>query len=214
MDDKNLLGKERVRRIRREVEQIHWEGGGFWGFVVYRTTYSPESASVFPRIMDVLGSFIKKDIYSELVPEGRIGNPQPNPENLDPTPNDEVCARYAPIVMDDPRLDGASLDTVRAHFESWVDGKGKRDRWNMYRLCMVIDNEVLQVLKDVPLAEEYERAPDSPDPYVKFVEAWPDTDVGPPDYEGWITCPIDCLYNLWDMMDDGSNMGIWACDDD
>lgn len=212
MDDEDLSPAERARPIRRHIRQLNRRRGeeDTRGYVIYRTTYTPESASAFPRIMEVLESYIKAEIDRELESSRR------KIENPDLTPNNEVSARYVPVIMDDPCFDGASIDSVRAHFESWVEGRNKRDRWNMYRMCMVIDDEVFQLLKDMPYTEESDL--DALDKwYVKLVEPWADIPNGPPDYEGWIKWSIFLLYRFWDLMDDGAEMSdyfgdeIYAC---
>lgn len=40
--------------------------------------------------------------------------------------------------------------------------------------------------------------------YVKVVEAWPETDIAAPGYEGWMRWPVYYLYELWDSMGDGA----------
>jgi hypothetical protein len=115
---------------------------------------------------------------------------------------------------DSQTLDGATIEDVRSHFESWVEGQGQRDRWNEYRVCMIIDEEILQLLNKVPLAEEHAEmhglycVKEAKEWYVKVIEAFPDPEEieGVEEYEGWKDCSIYALVRLWHSTDDAINM--------
>jgi hypothetical protein len=85
---------------------------------------------------------------------------------------------------------------------------------------MVIDEEILQLLNEVPSAEEHAEMHDLycteeiQKWYVKVVEAFPDPEEieEVEEYDGWMKCSIYALVRLWDSMDDGINMVDLFCD--
>lgn len=66
----------------------------------------------------------------------------------------EDWPKHRSMIMEDPaQFQGASLDGIRTHFETWVDAQGMRDKWTKFRMCIIIDEESLQTLKDGTVAE-------------------------------------------------------------
>ncbi|CAI7575832.1 unnamed protein product [Penicillium discolor] len=128
----------------------------------------------------------------------------------DPTnkPN-KICAKYRSTIVQDPaEFNGASLEAIRAHFEAWVESQGMRDRWTKWRMCMIIDEESLQTLKGTSAeALENESPYHSDDELrcVKVLEAFPETDQYDT-FPGWMRCWTRCLWDLWMMMGDASEM--------
>jgi hypothetical protein len=117
--------------------------------------------------------------------------------------------------MEDSQIfNGATIEDVRSYFESWVEGQGQRDKWNKYRVCMVINEEIIQLLNEVPSAEEHVEMhglycmKEIKEWYVKVVEAFPDPDETEDveEYKGWMNCSIYALLRLWISMDDAINM--------
>ncbi|KAL5364458.1 hypothetical protein BJX96DRAFT_157391 [Aspergillus floccosus] len=192
--------RDRHRESRRRLADLREET---WGWVVYRTTY--KSDAMFQRAIDIISSWIKRAVYRDLYDTYGVPNP-------DPTPNNQLWARHRlTIIEDSPVLDGASLDVVRSHFESWVEQKDRRDRWNKYRVCMVIDEETLELLVNkVPLAEAHAEMHGEgcvehlSEWYVKVLEPFPDFEDQNEDYEGWMNCSVYALVYLWDGLDDGT----------
>jgi hypothetical protein len=54
--------------------------------------------------------------------------------------------------------------------------KGMRDKWTKFRMCIIIDEESLQTLKDATVAETETENFHEPLRYVKVLEAFPDID--------------------------------------
>ncbi|KAK4867252.1 hypothetical protein LT330_000762 [Penicillium expansum] len=123
--------------------------GSTWGYVIYRTTYTPQSNVAFLRIIDLLNSYMKHGLYSECVSSG--SNPQTNTELAS---YHEIWAQHRPIIMNHPKFDGASIDSIRAHFRRWADLQEDQGISTQYRMCMVIDEESLQTLLDAPPLQE------------------------------------------------------------
>lgn len=161
----------KTRKLLRDICSHHLSADGTpgWGYIIYRTTYTPESTTLFPRVLTLLNNYIRAGIDRELHECKRN-----NMDNPDPLPNDEVWRLHRPTVLDDKaEFDGLSPDGVRAHFESWVDRLGfnaypepyhepwmdeegpLRPSWPRCRAFIVIDDEVLQLLADVPSEAEY-----------------------------------------------------------
>jgi hypothetical protein len=120
--------------------------------------------------------------------------------------SDQSWAKYrSTIVKDHAKFDGASLSTICTHFETWVDAQGKRDYWNKFRMCIMVDEESPQTLRD-GLMEDAEK-----DGYesrcVKILEAFPIVDSLDA-FHGWMTCWTHLLWDVWVMMGDDDKMRI------
>lgn len=167
-----------------------------WGYVIYRTTYSAESETLFPVAIRYIEACIKRSFLRD--------------HKEDPTnkPN-EICAKYRSTIVQDPaEFNRASLEAIRAHFEAWVESQGMRDCWTKWRMCMIIDEESLQTLKGTSAeALENESPYHSDDELrcVKVLEAFPETDQYDT-FPGWMRCWTWCLWDLWMMMGDASEM--------
>ncbi|CAG8921027.1 unnamed protein product [Penicillium salamii] len=177
-----------------------------WGFVIYRTTYSVESDILFPDAIRFIEGCIKREFFAET---------KGYPANQDI----EVWAKHRSTIVQDPaQFDGASLETIRAHFEAWVEAEGMRDDWTKWRMCMIIDEESLQTLKGAPVEAVEDGTLDCPDDevrYVKVLEAFPIVDRYDT-FPGWMKCWPFVLFDLWSMMGDGQEMRVSFCrvDDD
>jgi hypothetical protein len=200
----NQITLDRSRQSRQILADVRERRQESWGWVVYRTTYKSDPA--FGKAISIINSWIKREVYQDMHTMGL--------QDADPTPNNELWACHRLTIMEDPeRLNGASIRDVRSHFESWVEGQGMRDRWNKYRVCMMIDDEVLELLvNEVPLAEEHKEmhgvryVEEINTWYVKVIEAFPEADEGDEDYEGWMKCSLYTMVRLWSSMGDATNM--------
>lgn len=134
-----------------------------WGYVIYRTTYSAESDTLFPDAIRYIEACIKQAFFQE------------NKEDPTNEPN-EIWAKHRSTIVQDPaQFNGASLEAIRAHFEAWVNAQDMRDDWTKWRMCMIIDEESLQTLKGPSVeALENERPENSDDQLrcVKVLEAF------------------------------------------
>jgi hypothetical protein len=176
-----------------------------WGYVIYRTTYSAESDTLFPDAIRYIEACIKQAFFQE------------NKEDPTNEPN-EIWAKHRSTIVQDPaQFNGASLEAIRAHFEAWVNAQGMRDNWTKWRMCMIIDEESLQTLKGTSVeALENERPENSDDELrcVKALEAFPHTDQYDK-FPGWMRCWTHALWDLWAMMGDGDEMRqLFDCIDD
>lgn len=65
----------------------------------------------------------------------------------DPAIYEGIWAQHSLTIIENAtQLDGVSIDSIRARFEEWVDAQGQHDKFNKYRMCIVIDEECLQTL--------------------------------------------------------------------
>ncbi|EKV05212.1 hypothetical protein Pdw03_8917 [Penicillium digitatum] len=123
--------------------------GSTWGYVIYRTTFTPHSNAAFLRIVDLLNSYMKHGLCSECVSSGNN-----TPTKTELTFYHELWAQHSSVIMNHPRFDRASIDSVRVHFRRWVDTQENQGLSTQYRMCMVIDEESLQTLLDTPPPQE------------------------------------------------------------
>lgn len=114
--------------------------GSTWGYVIYRTTYTPRSNAAFLQIVDLLNSYIKHGLYSEY--SSSENNP---PKDTDLALYHEIWAQHRSIIMNHPSFDGASVASIRAHFQRRMVTQEDQGHCTQYRICMVIDEESLQM---------------------------------------------------------------------
>jgi hypothetical protein len=87
-----------------------------WGYTIYRTTYTPQSHTAFPRIVDLTTAYIKDGFYKDYRSCLRYNR---RADEFNRTPFDEIWAKYKPRVVEDAsQFDGVSLEQVRAHFKA------------------------------------------------------------------------------------------------
>lgn len=159
------------------------ESEATWGYMIYRTTYTSQSDTAFPRFIDLLNTCIKDQLFSEYALAQKNKS-----ERAEPTPYLEIWARHRPIIMTDPaQFDEASIDSIRAHFESWVVLQEKRDHPTMYRTCILYDEESQQAFLDASLQEENNESRKKeihPIHYVKLITALSESDDD--EYDGFM----------------------------
>ncbi|KAL2817180.1 hypothetical protein BJX63DRAFT_386318 [Aspergillus granulosus] len=181
-----------------------------WGFVIYRTTYTPYSHQRFPQIVEILNSCIRSEIFTEYASYAYDIHGRP----IDCRAlYDLIWARHRPVIMDNPaKFNRISLEAVRSHFESWVGPEEDVDpnrQTAQTHACLVVDEEVLNVLSDVkPLPEDVSVEYLMPATWwVKSVEAYPDLEDDPLEvWDGTLKVPIRGLWHFWKMVDDPASM--------
>jgi hypothetical protein len=90
-----------------------------WGFVIYRTTYTPYSNRRFPQLVNLFSACIRRELFEEHASDrfDVTGRPIPDCRAM----YDLIWARHRPVIMDDPaKFEGMTLQAVRSHFEGWV----------------------------------------------------------------------------------------------
>ncbi|CAG8397363.1 unnamed protein product [Penicillium salamii] len=149
-------------------------GEAKWGYVIYRTTYTPQSDIFFPKIIALLNDNIKHELFAEC---GLTKKYQA--QNAKLTAYDEIWTHHLPILMENQaQFDNASIDSVQAHFRSWVHDMQQKDQNVLYPMCIVIDEESLQEFVDASFPDDHleEGRLNQPLRYVKVIKAFPAAD--------------------------------------
>ncbi|GKZ72958.1 hypothetical protein AnigIFM60653_002053 [Aspergillus niger] len=145
-----------------------------WGYTIYRTTFSAQADAAFPTILRYLDACIKKSLFSECASYSQ------DFPGVDPAIYEGIWARYQSTVIEDAaRFTGASIESVRDHFEAFVEGQDRRDLFNSDRMCIVIDEESLLTLLDASvegLEAEGSTHVHETTRFLKVLEAWPTVD--------------------------------------
>jgi len=179
--------------------------GSTWGYTLYRTTYTPESDAHWPSIIALLSSYIRSSIEFDLCapkihPEFYVGCAP-----CDPEPNRKVREMFRwDVVSNAAQFDGATIDDVRVHFRDRMARRPNDPHWK----CLVVDEEVFQLLKGRPLAKPDEV--DNEEAWIKAVDkSWrgPE-DSDRPGYEGWIGVQLGMLWEWW-ILAEGDPYEMW-----
>ncbi|KAI9875088.1 MAG: hypothetical protein M1830_008882 [Pleopsidium flavum] len=85
----------------------------------------------------------------------------------------EVVEKLDWVVMDDKdTLEGVGVETIRSHFEHWVDAHGKSDaKGSRYETCLLIDSASLQSVLNAPLLGSFEFHYNDASAYVTVMDA-------------------------------------------
>ncbi|OJJ70184.1 hypothetical protein ASPBRDRAFT_45481 [Aspergillus brasiliensis CBS 101740] len=174
-----------------------------WGYTIYRTTFSAQADAAFPAILRYLDTCIKKSLLSECASYSE------NSPGVDPAIYQGIRDKYQSTVIEDAaRFAGASMETVRDHFEAFVEGQNRRGLFNSDRMCIVIDEESLLTLLNASVEGLEAEGPShvhETTRFVKVLEAWPTVDQYDA-FPGWMKCSPRALWDLWKMMGDGEEM--------
>lgn len=183
-----------------------------WGYVIYRTTYTPVSDRVFPLALQTIHHHIRKAVLYDRAEAREILGVQ------DPLviSHDLLWPRYSSIIMDNcDNFNAIPLSSVRSHFESWMEGREREEMDSRieHGICLAIDDEVLRAFADararIPAGDGPVGADDALvdvdklDKWcVKTVEAWPELDEADDDYDGVMKARVRSLWDLWQRTTD------------
>lgn len=135
----------------RSTHHLHEavKSGATWGYVIYRTTYSPHSDAAFPQLIDQLTSCIQRDLFA---------TPDLYKDSISATDLsscNEIWAQYRPVIVaHQAQFDKASLTTIRSHFGSWIESLDQKSGPSLYRTCLVFDEESLQAFLNATVSSE------------------------------------------------------------
>jgi hypothetical protein len=93
--------RKEYHRIEESLDNNSIKSGAPWGFVVYRTVYSPSSDALWTRMLGLLRSTVAESLTLDNQPEL--------------LPHHELS-----VVEDEATLSGADSHTVRGMFRAWV----------------------------------------------------------------------------------------------
>lgn len=200
--------------VRGEISSSEYHGGDYtWGYRIYRTTYNqPNSDADFARAIEVLNEYMRAECFT-------YSKGHSTTEYVDGEANRQLWQRMKHDIVQDPDLlEGASASPeklLKLH-QDWVHtNPGARiTDSSYYRHFLVIDDEVINHLLQLPMPAEYEHT--IPTMYaVKLFDAWsnvpwdlydcdpvnePEEDAEDEDladYEGWFWMSAFELVHFW-----------------
>ncbi|KAL1858471.1 hypothetical protein Plec18170_002670 [Paecilomyces lecythidis] len=199
---------QRHRNIRNNLNAIptDWR----WGFVVYRTVYTPESDTIWPTAITKLEAYLFREIDRDLLwqpPSSWIWR-----EPINPTANAAVKSHMQNLYLNDQKqYNGLNIDAVRERFieltRSWAreDGSDVSNDGLKWEFCLIIDQDVLQSLVDAPEVVDMVAGHQVGSPgYIKVIDRSFSTTENPNfrdrnDYTGWMKASLNCLWMLYDL---------------
>ena len=122
-----------------------------WGFRIYRTTYArPDSDARFAKAIEVLNEYLRFACFSCVEKRHKDAPP------ADGKANEQLWTHLRnEIVEDRELLEGVSADPAKILelAQDWVhhDRKAQTQDSPRYRFCLVIDDEVIDHLLQLPL---------------------------------------------------------------
>ncbi|KFY01210.1 hypothetical protein O988_02861 [Pseudogymnoascus sp. VKM F-3808] len=183
--------REWTRPICRKLRSLHQPS---WGFTIFRTVCTPQSDVQFPLFLAKLDAYVKDSIDYELRPD-YLSGPSTEPP-FDSGPNEEMKRRYANDVIEDPSLDGASIDEVRDVFTKWLKDNGvdleMHQLYARHRVCIMVDEAVLNSVAAGP--EDPDQSYGLESVWVKVVEYLA---PGEQEWQGWLEVGLNALYYFW-----------------
>jgi hypothetical protein len=134
-----------------------------WGWVIFRTSYTPESGSLWPQAISLIHDWLSHKTRLSL----RKSHEEDDYE--------VTMTRLDNVLVSDPVLESASFDQLRLRFTDWLTTQDIDDEdgpLQRFKIFVVVDDFVLQSIKDAP-------GPDNKQatggqrllPYVKVVDA-------------------------------------------
>ncbi|OJJ52414.1 hypothetical protein ASPSYDRAFT_707830 [Aspergillus sydowii CBS 593.65] len=118
-----------VRRLASDLKSFPTSA---WGFVIYRTTYTPLSDREFPMVLQTINHHIRTALLAQRADaRNSLGDQDPLASSLD-----IIWPRFKTTIMDDRSRFSVLLSYVRSDFESWLRSQ-KRDCDNSdHNICL------------------------------------------------------------------------------
>jgi hypothetical protein len=133
-----------------------------WGWLIFRTSYTPESELLWPQAVSL--------IHDWLAHKTRLSLRKSHEED----DYEQTMTRLDNVLMEDPALESASFDQLRLHFTDWLTTQDTSDEdgpLQRFKIFVVIDDFVLQSIKDAPRPNTQATGRQRLLPYVKVVDA-------------------------------------------
>ncbi|RMJ21343.1 hypothetical protein PHISP_07783 [Aspergillus sp. HF37] len=184
--DQNRLA---AKFLRRSCNQS-WP----WGYVIYRTVYTPESDTHWSAALAKFNRYI----HYEIDAERRHGS-----EETDLYPERLVNDMYRNVVFSDKdRFDGASIEQIREHFNQWKEshefeaGVTYSGSLTRYNVCLIVDEKALSSL--VGSVEPGKREFRDPHGHCITVDSnYNGGDYDNPGYKGFMFVEGGCFWLLY-----------------
>ncbi|KAJ5742045.1 hypothetical protein N7533_011454 [Penicillium manginii] len=113
--------------------------GSPWGYIIYRTVYTPESEELWPIAMEKLTRLTFCEFEAEFK-NHHVNARNSRPERL-------VKEAHKNVIISDPDYwNGAGIETIRAHFAEYLRAAGEYKSIGTSRFggCLVIDERSLK----------------------------------------------------------------------
>lgn len=177
--------KDRKRTSVRFMGSFKWP----WGFIIYRTVYTPESDQVWSACLDQINSCVRWAID------------QHGAKYADQTPERILKETFKNVILQDQgRWDGSSVEQIRADFIAHLESIGSSigDEVPRSTVCLVIDDECLQSIVRSLDDAEHGGGSGAPMGFVGMID--PNYAEGQSycnmEYRGYMRVQIDWLYEL------------------
>lgn len=160
-----------------------------WGFIIYRTVYTPESDQVWSACLDKIEESVRRgiDVHGK--------------EYADQTPERILKETFQNVILEDrERWDGASLEQIRADFITHLESIGSYVGQENARstACLFIDETCLQSIRNTFDQPENNRGSRAPKGFMGIID--PHYAEGQSycnmQYRGFMRVEIDSLYEL------------------
>ncbi|KAJ5522028.1 hypothetical protein N7527_006143 [Penicillium freii] len=155
-----------------------------WGYIIYRTVYTPESEELWPIVMKRMAHQLNRGIECELDHPRELHGDESRPEQL-------IEESHKDVVISDPsRWDGASIEQVRGHFAVYLRKIKQEDysEESHFASCLVVDERSLKSI-----------AKDDRNGFVGVVDGRynPEERYDNPSYRGFMRVQIKALWDLY-----------------
>jgi hypothetical protein len=133
-----------------------------WGWVIFRTSYTPESGLLWPKAISL--------IHDWLAHKTRLSLRKSHEED----DYEETMTRLENVLMEDPALGSTSFDQLRLRFTDWLttqDTDNEDVPLQRFKNFVVVDDPVLKSIKDAPRPDTQATGRQRLTPYSKLVDA-------------------------------------------
>lgn len=177
--------QDRNRPSVQLIEKLKWP----WGFIIYRTVYTPESDELWSACLDKIEESVRLeiDIFGE--------------EYTDNTPERILKETFKNVILEDrERWDSASVEQIRADFIAHLQSIGSSvgDDFPRSTVCLVIDDACLQSIRNTFDEPENNRGSWAPTGFVGVIDPTyaEDESYCNMQYRGFIRVKITRLFEL------------------
>lgn len=155
---------------RCKIFMNHYHRRGTWGFVIFRTVYTPESDRCFKSVLSKIERHVRAG----------LARPPFMADERHPAERDclvsMIMARFQNTIFEDKTLfDHATARDLAPYFRLWLADIERDTRYNGYLECyaynnfIIIDEESLQAIEAVPEDISHDRSKRSPKVAVQVV---------------------------------------------
>lgn len=111
---------EEMSGITRYVPRQIVSNSTFWGFIVYRLVYTPESDALWPAIIAKLNAYVHRSMWQDKGYNFNYDKTSP-PSSFDYAVDVPDSMWFQNVVFSDPKFANFSIDGIRNHFIEFLD---------------------------------------------------------------------------------------------